>query len=178
MAVEFEQLFDEVYPSLFRYCHRLVGDADVADDTAQEAFVRLVERDVQGAPRALRVWLFRVATHLIRDRVRMAVNRQRLLTWNPVLPSGTPDPAEAVERDESVRRVRRALDTLEPRDRTLLLMREEGFSYREMAEAVGVATGSVGTLLARAQRRLARELVGEDQGSAESVRHGDHDTSR
>jgi RNA polymerase sigma-70 factor, ECF subfamily len=163
VPVEFEQLFDEVYPSLFRYCHRLVGDGDVADDAAQEAFVRLHRGGVTGPPPALRVWLFRVATRLIQDRGRALENRRRLLDGNPVHPSGVPDPEIELERSETVARVRRVLDTLEGRDRELLLMREEGFSYREMADVVGVAPGSVGTLLARAQRRftLAFEEVAE-----------------
>ncbi len=166
--MELETLFDRVYPSLFRYCHRLTGDPDAADDAAQEAFVRLFERDVEGEPAQLRVWLFKVATHLIRDRVRVAKNRQRLLEINPVRPAGEPPPDRRAERAETVAAVRQALDELAERDRMLLLMREEGFSYREMAEAAEVAPGSVGTLLARAQQRLA-EAYGRE--------HGDDDAS-
>lgn len=152
--MEFEQLFDRLYPSLFRYCHRLAGDADVAEDMAQEAFVRLHGNGVAGPEPALRVWLFRVATRLIQDRGRAVRNRARLLEENPVLPWGAPDPGDTLERERTVARVRQILDGLDPRDRELLLMREEGFSYREIAEVVGVATGSVGTLLARAQKRF------------------------
>lgn len=50
--------------------------------------------------------------------------------------------------------VREALGELSERDQTMLLMREEGFKYSEIAEAVDVAPGSVGTLLARAARRF------------------------
>lgn len=152
--VEFEQLFHQVYPSLLRYCHRLAGDPDVAEDMAQEAFVRLHRNGVTGPVPALRVWLFRVATRLIQDRGRAVRNRARLLEENPVLPWEAPDPEEGVERSRTVGRVRQILERLDGRDRELLLMREEGFSYREMAEVVGVAPGSIGTLLARAQRRF------------------------
>lgn len=152
--MEFEQLFDQVYPSLLRYCHRLAGDRDVAEDMAQEAFVRLHRNGVTGPMPALRVWLFRVATRLIQDRGRARRNRARLLEEKPVLPWAAPDPADTLEREWEVGRVRRVLARLGGRDRELLLMREEGFSYREMAEVVGVAPGSIGTLLARAQRRF------------------------
>jgi RNA polymerase sigma-70 factor (ECF subfamily) len=54
--------------------------------------------------------------------------------------------------------VQQALAGLPERDRTLLLMREEGFSHREIAEAVGTTTGSVGTMIARALDKLAAEL--------------------
>lgn len=166
--MELDTLFDRVYPALFRYCHRLTGDPDAADDAAQEAFVRLVEREVEGEPAQLRVWLFKVATHVIRDRYRVAKNRERLLEIHPVRPSADPLPDRRAERAETVAAVRRALDRLSERDRMLLLMREEGFSYREMARAADVAPGSVGTLLARAQKRLAEAYGGE---------HGDDDAS-
>ena len=47
------------------------------------------------------------------------------------------------------------LDKLSPRDQQLLLMREEGFKYEEIAAVIGVAPASVGTLIARALRRFA-----------------------
>jgi RNA polymerase sigma factor (sigma-70 family) len=152
--VDFDALYDEVFPPLFRYCQRLTGDPDVAEDVAQEAFVRLLDRKVTGERAALRVWLFTVATHLIRDRWRVSTNRRRLLEINPVTPGAAPDPEVETERRQEVADVRRALDGLADRDRELLLMREEGFSYREIAEAVGVSATSVGTLIARAQKRF------------------------
>lgn len=154
--MDFESVFDGVYPALFRYCQRLTGDPDVADDIAQEAFVRFLDRGIEGEPKAVRVWLFKVATHLVRDGVRTRDNRRRLLTVNPVKPSARTSPDAQLEQNDRIRAVRAVLDELDPRDRQLLLMREEGFSYREVAEAVGVAHTSVGTLLARAQQRFVR----------------------
>ena len=52
--------------------------------------------------------------------------------------------------------MRNALDALDERERRMLLMREEGFAYREIAQAVDVAPGSVGTLLARALMKFRR----------------------
>ena len=154
LRVDFDALYEEVFPSLFRYCTRLTGDADAAEDVAQEAFIRLLSRGVEGHPVAVRVWLFRVATHLIRDRYRVSENRKRLLETYPVVPSGLPTPEDRVEAEEQAGGVRAALDELAERDRTMLLMREEGFSYKEIGEAVDVLPSSVGTLLARAQKRF------------------------
>ncbi len=158
-AVDFDTTFDEEYMPLVHYCHRLCGDRDTAEDVAQEAMVRLFERDVEGSSDGIRAWLFKTATHLVRDRYRVEGNRKRLLSENPVMPTETESPADALERAEDRARARRALDAMPDRDRELLLMRYSGFSYREIAEAVDVAATSVGTLLARAERRFTDVLA-------------------
>lgn len=152
--MDFDSLFQRLYPSLFRYLQRLTGDADVADDIAQEAFFRLLAQDLPD--KEARPWLFAVGTNLVRDRARKQERQQRLLAAAPVLPSAVgPRPDDAVERAEQVAIVRQALAQLAPRDQQLLLMREEGFSYEEMAKAIGVAPSSIGTLIARALKRFA-----------------------
>jgi RNA polymerase sigma-70 factor (ECF subfamily) len=151
--VDFDSLFRRLYPPLFRYLQRLTGDPDQADDLAQEAFTRLLRQPLP--EREAKPWLFTVATNLVRDDARKKSRRERLLTVHgPVLPSPEAAADEVLERNERIEEVRRALAGLRPRDRQLLLMREEGFTYEEMAQAVGVAPSSVGTLLARALKRF------------------------
>ena len=103
--MDFDTQFQKLYPSLFRYLHRLTGDADVAEDIAQEAFVRLLRQSLPEGE--IRPWLFTVAMNLVRDHARKTERRQRLLTSAPTLvtPSALPD--ENVERTERVARVRR-----------------------------------------------------------------------
>jgi RNA polymerase sigma-70 factor (ECF subfamily) len=152
-AADFDALFRRLYPSLFRYLHRMCGDSDAADDMAQESFVRLLGRDLP--EEEARLWVFTVATNLLRDRGRTARRRERLLESADWRPTAIPAPDETLDRARTVDRVRRALEQVPARDRQMLLMREEGFRYDEIAQAAGVAPGSVGTLLARAARRFA-----------------------
>ena len=162
--MDFDATFDEHYPGLVRYCQRLTADRDVAEDIAQESLLRLFTKGVSGPASGIRAWLFKTATHLVRDRYRVEENRRRLLEVNPVRPQ-QPESAElSLERGEARAKARAALDALSPRDREILLMRYSGFSYREIAEAVGVAATSVGTLLARAEKRFARAVA--DAGEA------------
>lgn len=161
--VKVESIFDEEYDGLFRYLCRLTGDPDLAADVAQECFIRLVER--RPHDRQLRAWLYRVATNLVRDGSRVSRRRRELLDESVELiavSSSPPDPERALELAERKQQVRTALEALSLRDRTLLLMREEGFSHREMAEAVGTTTKSVGSMIARALNKLARELSGSE----------------
>jgi RNA polymerase sigma factor (sigma-70 family) len=62
-----------------------------------------------------------------------------------------PSPEDDVLAAERRTLVRYALRTMEPRDRSLLILREEGYSYRELAQALALNESSVGTLLARAK---------------------------
>lgn len=151
--MDFDQVFRRLYPSLFRYLHRLTGDPDAADDIAQESFARLLKQSLPEAE--AKPWLFTVATNLVRDAARKTTRRERILTTVRPTPSVPIAPDASAERNEQIGRVREVLAQLSERDRKLLLMRGEGFTYEEMARAVGVAPASIGTLLARALRRFA-----------------------
>jgi RNA polymerase sigma factor (sigma-70 family) len=144
---------------LYRYLVRLSGDADVAADAAQEAFVRLLERPPAGT--AERAWLFKVGTNYVLDGRRTAARRERLLGGRAdhAMGDSPRDPQSTLEADERRRVVLTALARLSDKERVAILMREEGFAHREIAEAVGTTTGSVGTLLVRALTRLARETT-------------------
>ncbi len=161
-VVDFDEIFEEHYPGLLRYCRRLTGDADAAEDVAQESMVRLFDRQVSGTSGGLRAWLYKTATHLVRDRYRVDTNRKRLLEEHPVAPPPPEQPDRRAERMEARALARQALDDLAPRDREILLMRYSGFSYKEIAEAIGVASTSIGTLLARAEQRFAESVSAGD----------------
>lgn len=153
------RLFEEHHHALCRYLLRFTGDADLAADAAQEAFVRLLEKP----PREenARAWLFTVATNVVLEGARTRNRRWLLLLGSKGrAPHGDPpaDPHEALESGERRGRVQGALLQLSPKERMALLMREEGFAQREIAEAVGTTTKSVGTLIARALEKLAQRL--------------------
>ena len=164
----FEEAFRACYAarfaSLFTYLDRLTGDPELASDAAQEAFVRLHQRGTM--PDQPAGWLVTVASNLVRDERRRATRQLRLLTEQPSrAPSGSlaADPAANLERSERVGAVRAALETLSPRDRQALLLRHAGYSYREIAAALHLADGSVGTTLVRAGqafRAAFKELHG------------------
>lgn len=153
------RLFEEHHSSLFRYLVRLTGDADAAQDAAQEAFARLVA--ARPREQNLRAWLFTVATNVVRNRANARRRRLTLMAASPgrvPVADPLPDPEQAAIAESERDRVRAALDRLNEKERMVLLMREEGFTHREIAAAVGTTTGSVGTMIARALDRLAALL--------------------
>ena len=147
-----------------RYLTRRLGDRDWAEEIAQETFLRALRQEEIANERA---WLFAVATNLVRDDARKQSRRRRLLTlWAEESRDAVEEPADPVERAHEVAIARRALEELTERDRVALLMREEGLNYGEIAEALGLSFGSVGTTLARARRRLveAYEHMQQERG--------------
>lgn len=161
--IDVEAAFREHHESLFRFLVRQGGDRAAAQDATQEAFIRLQERPPRDAG-GVRVWLFRTALNALRDRQRAASRHRRLLAENRdrvPTPGTDPSAVDRVVTREERERVRRALDQLRERERSALLMREEGFKHREIAEALGTTTGTVGTLLARSLEKLATLLVDE-----------------
>jgi RNA polymerase sigma-70 factor (ECF subfamily) len=81
-------------------------------------------------------------------------------------PAALPTPEAEVSQREEQQRVRDALARIAPRGAKLLVLREMGFSYQEMAGILGVAPGSVGTLLARAQKAFRRAYGEENEDEA------------
>lgn len=157
--MEPEALFVEHHEPLHRYLARLTGDPELAADAAQEAFVRLLEQEP--LPEQPRPWLFRVATNIVRDTARTA-KRRRVLGMDGKARGAHGDPPRSPEgvvgREAARRQMRAALDVLSEKERQALLMREEGFKHREIAEALGTTTGSIGTLLRRAISKAAERL--------------------
>ncbi len=149
---EFRTAFAERFAELFRVVDRYLGDAGLASDIAQETFVRLYRRGAM--PNDLRAWLVSVALNQARDEQRGRTRRLRLLQRvapEELMGDAAPSPEEALLSAERRALVRRALEQLPSRDRALLLLREEGYSYRELSLALDLGEGSVGTLLRRAK---------------------------
>jgi len=170
-----DRLFREYHQPLVRYLTRRLGDRDWADEVAQETFLRAMRQETIVSERA---WLFAVATNLVRDEARKDARRRHRLELlreqARVDEVVEPEPL-AIERAQEAALARKALDMLVERDREALLMREEGLDYTEIASALELSVGSVGTTLARARRRLVDAYESLQQGG--SVGRGTHAAS-
>ena len=138
--------------------YRLLGDWGDAQDLALEAFWRLYTRPPRDLTH-LGGWLYRTATNLGLNAIRDRRRRQRYEEAAGALQLQRSDPVspyEEVERRETQERVRDVLSRMKPRKARLLLLRHTGHSYAEIADVLGVSPGSVGTMLARAERDFER----------------------
>jgi RNA polymerase sigma-70 factor (ECF subfamily) len=170
-----DRLFREYHQPLVRYLTRRLGDRDWADEVAQETFLRAMRQETIVSERA---WLFAVATNLVRDEARKDARRRHrleLLREQARADEAVEPEPLAIERAQAAALARKALDMLVERDREALLMREEGLDYTEIASALELSVGSVGTTLARARRRLVDAYESLQQGG--SVGRGTHAAS-
>ena len=155
----FEALFTAEYARVAGIANRVLADPQEAEDVAQEVFIdfhRLHSASAQYAP----AWLHRAAAHAALNRLRGAKRRQRReLAQATEETDRSADPQTILEVNEDRRLVRQALARLAPRPAAVLVLRASGLSYAEVAQALGVGIGQVGTLLRRAEAALRKEVV-------------------
>ena len=151
----FRSFYDRTSGALWGYLSRLSGDRQVADDLLQESYYRLLKCAVPFESEAhRRNYLYRIATNLVRDSKR----GPRPLFDAGVEMSEMPAPQGPVDA-EGRTDVRRAFGRLKPRERALLwLAYANGSSHSEIADVLGLKTGSIKLLLFRARRKLAATL--------------------
>lgn len=159
--VAFDALFRRYYRQVYGIVYRLAPDH--ADDLAQEVFLRLYRRPPRDRHSNLAAWLNRVAVNvgynaLRGDRRRArGADAERAAAEAEWLTERSARSTEAcVAQRDAQRCVRRVLRRIGRRRAALLILRHSGLSYREIAGVIGVAPGSVGTLLARAERAFRR----------------------
>jgi RNA polymerase sigma-70 factor (ECF subfamily) len=168
----FTTLFERHWDAVCRLLIRLTGDADAAGDLAQEVFVQLYRKPPVSEEVPLRAWLYRVALNRGYNDLRAARRRrtrEETVAGDPTAASGAGVPGtetleEIANRAEERDLVRHTLMRLSERQRDCLVLRANGLSYAEIAAAIGVAPGSVGTLLARAERAFKAEYLARRGG--------------
>jgi RNA polymerase sigma-70 factor (ECF subfamily) len=154
----FRGFYDRTSRTLWSYLARVTGDRQLADDLMQETYYRFLRADKPYESEAhRRNSLFHIATNLVRDTRRRPVVSQLPETHHAALEVD----GDLARRTERRADLDRAMEGLKPRERMLLwLAYAQGESHREIAETLGLKTGSIKLLLFRARRKLAERLRG------------------
>ncbi|MFI6316439.1 sigma-70 family RNA polymerase sigma factor [Nonomuraea sp. NPDC050556] len=158
MAVraDLEQVFRAAYPRVVAVAARVLGARDEAEDVAQEVFLAFSRSSVP--PGEALGWLSVAAAHTALNHLRTGRRRtSREERASLDLPQDG-DAADAVVTRDERRRVRAALSRLPRKQAVALVLRHSGLSYAEVAEALDLSVGSVGTTLRRAESALREEL--------------------
>jgi RNA polymerase sigma-70 factor (ECF subfamily) len=145
----FDEFFHSYEGELYGYLWRMTGDEQAASDLCQETFLRVWQHFARVStyerPAA---WLFRVATNLALNHIRLRAAHPSAASLEDVENSSGDLATEIVEGDA----VRRALMRLNPRQRAALVLREiYGLSCQEIAHILGTSSGAVKLLLWRSR---------------------------
>jgi RNA polymerase sigma-70 factor, ECF subfamily len=153
--------FEEHAGKLTGFAFGMTRDRDVADDLVQESFLRLVkELAADRAPDNIPAWLFRVCANLATSRGRRATVAQRFLSSVRSLPDEAPADVPTLRRETSAVLLA-GLATVPSDARAALLMASQGFTGREIAEAIGRSEMATRTMMFRAREKLRVYLVRE-----------------
>jgi RNA polymerase sigma factor (sigma-70 family) len=148
---------------VYHFAYRLTGNRYDAEDLTHDVFVRVFRYLHTYRPNTFEGWLYRITTNLFFDQIR---HRERI-RFAPLagelshqLAAREPGPAQIFDSRSLDQDVRSALGELDPRLRAAVVLRDlEAFSYKEIAELLGVGVGTVGSRVHRGRAHLRTSLA-------------------
>lgn len=151
-----QAIYEHCKSSVYGLMVRMVGAQD-ADDLTQQAFLQMFRKLGQfNGQSKLETWLFRLSVNEALQYLRKQ-KRQSTATFD-LEPTTVDD--DSLLRSEQSQLIETALERLEPELRAVFLLKEQqGCSYRDIAESLGIPEGTVGSRLNRARRELRQELT-------------------
>ncbi|WP_369139404.1 sigma-70 family RNA polymerase sigma factor [Modestobacter versicolor] len=157
VRADLAEVFRRDYRQVVGVAARVLGSRDQAEDVAQEVFLSFGHSSVPAAeaPGWLSVAAAHTALNLLRSGRRRSSREEVAALAEDVV---VPDVADAVVTREERGRVRAALAQLPHKQAVALVLRHSGLSYAEVAAALDLSPGSVGTTVRRAESALRKEL--------------------
>lgn len=150
----FELTYRENYQLVFRLACKLTGNRSLSADIAQEVFTDLYQQiKKQKEIRSLKSWLYKVTNNKCIDHLK---SESRLFVKNESKEFNTQVEDEPEQDFSQI--VREAINRLKENDKLLVILYSEGLSYKEISEISGINFTSVGKTLARALKKLEKEL--------------------
>jgi RNA polymerase sigma-70 factor, ECF subfamily len=153
IEIEVGMLYEQHAAGLLRYAAKLTGDLEESRDALQEIFLRyFVERSYGRRIDHPQAWLYKVLRNYLMERLKAAARKQELSPEGlELLPDGRSNP-EAILRRTELAQVMTAV--LSNRERDCLRLRSEGLCYADIAQAMGIRSGTVGAMLSRVSKKL------------------------
>lgn len=159
----FRAFYQEMFPKLWRYVHRMIQDRSECDDLVQESFLRFLRSAPDLDEKEAISYVYRIATNLVRDKWREGKSEAAWLEETGREEAVSPSHDAGIKLD-----IERAMEKLSPGQRSLVwLAYVEGYDHKSIASIVGVNSTSVRVLLSRARQRLAGFLSEVDAPGAD-----------
>jgi RNA polymerase sigma-70 factor (ECF subfamily) len=176
----FNELVVEYQALVYNVCYRMLGQAQAAEDAAQEAFVSAWRNIGTLRGEAFRPWVLRIAANLCRDELRRRVRRPSS-SLNAALEAGVPEPPDddPLPEDTALNAELRAgldaaLAALPDDQRTAIVLCDvDGLDYSEIAAVMNTSLGTVKSRIARGRLRLREALLRQPELLPGRFRQGD-----
>jgi RNA polymerase sigma-70 factor (ECF subfamily) len=176
----FNELVIEYQTLVYNVCYRMLGQAQAAEDAAQEAFVSAWRNIGTLRGEAFRPWVLRIAANLCRDELRRR-SRRPSSSLDVALEAGVPEPPDASPLPEETalnKELRAGLDAAlaalpEDQRTAIVLCDVEGLDYGEIAAVMKTSLGTVKSRIARGRMRLREALLRQPELLPGRFRQGD-----
>ena len=154
----FGELVELHRPGVLNVVYRMCGDPALAEESAQEAFIRAWQNLRRYNARfAFRSWLYRIALNLATDILRR--RRETVALDDEMRAEDSDSPEATLERKERAEQVRQAVLGLPSASRSVLILREyEEMTYQEIADALDIPIGTVMSRLNYARQQVRQSL--------------------
>lgn len=150
---DFELSYQTHYKTIYRRVAYLTGDVHVAEELTQEVFIKLYQNPPKHENTI--AWLNTVAARVAYNYMRDDKNHQKIEAAELVPQWVSHQTPETMYLEaEELRLTHQALSELSLKERTCLLMKHSGYKYSEIADCLEMDSGSVGTLISRAQAKF------------------------
>ena len=171
--VSFETLLKKYFKRILNFIYRHVGDKALAEDLTQEVFIRVYQNKIKYSPKAqFKTWVYTIARNIsinaIRKRKYNIISLDRTLNVDgeeipvQVEDKKIPRPDEALINSETSKALKKALQLLPERQRTVIVLyRYEGLSYREIGYIMKITEKAVKSLIKRGRENLKNTLFGK-----------------
>ena len=157
-----ELLYETYRLDVFRYLVGLTRDPDLAEDLLSDTFVTaLTALDGFRGEGSVKSWLLTIARNKWRDHLRKRSPVSDVDLTEIYIADPSPGPEKRAMDKETARRAMELLELEEPRTRTVVKMRIEGYSYFEIGQKLNIREGSARVIDFRARNRLRERLMKE-----------------
>lgn len=157
--IQFDEAFTLHHRTVFRAARSVVHDCGLAEDVTQEVFIRLYKHmDSIKDAEMLRPWLIRVALNVAKNTLRgnIRANTRDENYVKETVDNSVYSVESEFEQQAEISEINRALNKIKEPLRSCLVLKQQGLSYREIAESLSLNEASIGTFVARARAEFMR----------------------
>ncbi len=156
----FDYLYKEHYKPIFNFVFRFTRNTEESKDICQEVFIKLYDvLQTDTEIKSTRSFLFRIASNICINQYNKRKIIQLYRTEYPIYNKQSENMEKDILRNEQYRLIEGVIDSLSKKDKALILLQREGFSYNDISEITKIKQTSVGKTLSRVIQKIDKKMT-------------------